>query len=172
MPSFDPDTNLTGDRAFQLASVGPVVLTRTLGDTTGWLADHGYQLVHLQAGDWATQADFHRDVKAALDFPDHYGHNLDAFNDCLGDVVEYAYGASRDATGTVLVFTRYDAFAAREPRAAHVVLDIITGHARHAMLIGHRMLCLVQSNDPDLGFDPVGNTAVNWDPEDLRAARR
>jgi hypothetical protein len=88
VPSFDPDTNLTGDRAFQLAGVGPVVLMTTLGDTTSWLAEHGYRLVRLNAGNWTTQADFHRDVMAALDFPDHYGHNLDAFNDCLGEDVD------------------------------------------------------------------------------------
>ncbi|MFD9005044.1 barstar family protein [Streptomyces sp. NPDC059582] len=28
----------------------------------------------------------HRDVATAIDFPDYYGHNLDALNDCLRDV--------------------------------------------------------------------------------------
>jgi hypothetical protein len=29
---------------------------------------------------------FHSAVKEAFRFPDHYGHNLDALNDCLGDL--------------------------------------------------------------------------------------
>ena len=43
-----------------------------------WLAGHGYTIVHLDARRWATEADMHRDVASALDFPDYYGHNLDA----------------------------------------------------------------------------------------------
>lgn len=163
MPSFDLDTNLAEDRAYQLARTGPVTLFRqTLGETTAWLSEHGYQIVRLHAGDWQTQADFHRAIKSALDFPDYYGNNLDALNDCMSEVATYDYGAAKDATGTVLVFTAYDAFAAREPRVAQVILDIIAQTARVAMMVGHRMLCLVQSNDPAISFDPVGAAAVRW----------
>jgi hypothetical protein len=175
VPPFDPDANLTEDQAYRLAMNSAVTLFRrpeALDETTGWLADHGYQLVRLDAGAWHSQADFHRDIQIALDFPDYYGHNLDAFNDCLRDVATYAYGASRDATGTILVFTGYDAFAAREPRAAQVILDIIAGNARHAMLFGHRMLCLVQSNDPNLDFDPVGATPVTWNSAEWQRSAR
>lgn len=171
MPCFDLDADLAGDRAFQLVKNSAVnVFWQSLDETTAWLADHGYRLVRFDAGAWTTRADFHRDVKAALDFPDHYGDNLDAFNDCLRDVAAYTYGADRDATGTVLVFTRYDAFTRREPRAAQAVLDIIAGTARFAMLYGHRMLCLVQSDDPDLAFEPVGATPVAR--QDFRAGQR
>ncbi|MFL6119042.1 barstar family protein [Actinophytocola sp.] len=175
MASFDLDADLAGDRAFRLAVNGPVTLfwrPEVLAETTQWLADHGYQLVRLDAGTWATQADFHRDVKAALDFPDYYGHNLDALNDCLRDVARYEYGAARDATGTVLVFTGYDAFAGREPRAAQVILDIIATAARGAMLVGHRLLCLVQSNDAGITFDGVGATPVRWNPVEWRDDQR
>lgn len=167
MPSFDLDADLREDHAFRIAMNSPVTLFRRpegLDEITGWLVDHGYQLIRLDAGAWQTQADFHRDIAAALGFPDYYGRNLDAFDDCLRDVAMYTYGASRDATGTVIVFTGYDAFAAREPRAAQVILDIIATNARFAMLYGHRVLCLVQSNDPDIAFDPVGATPVMWSP--------
>lgn len=165
MPSFDPATNLAEDRAFRLAANSAVTLFRRpeiLDETTGWLREHGYQLITMAATAWRTQADFHRDVKAALDFPDYYGDNLDAFNDCLRDVATYAYGVDPDATGTVLVFTGYDAFTTREPAAAQAILDIVAGAAREAMLLGHRMLCLVQSSNPDITFDPVGATPVDW----------
>jgi hypothetical protein len=162
---FDLDAAL--DRDYHLIKNGPVTLHRN-PEIRDWLADHGYQLVRLDAGDWATQADFHRDIRAALDFPDYYGNNLNAFNDCMRDVATYEYGAHRDATGTVLVFTGYDAFARREPRAAAVILDVFANAARLGMLFGHRMLCLVQSDDPDLHFDPVGATPVLWHPAEVR----
>lgn len=173
VPSFDPDANLAEDQAFQLAQNSPVTLYwRRLDGTLAWLTEHGYQLVSLDAGTWATQADFHRDIKAALGFPAYYGENLDAFNDCMHDVAMYDYGADRDATGTVLVFTGYDAFASREPRAAQIILDIIAKRAQGAMLFGHRMLCLVQSNDPDITFEPVGASPVMWNPAEwMKAAR-
>lgn len=176
MPPFDLDTNPAEDRALQLLRDGAVTLfwrRRLLDDTTAWLAEHGYQLVRLDATAWATEADLHRDVKAALDVPDYYGHNLAAFTDCMRDVATYSYGARRDSTGTVLVLTGYDAFAAHERGTAGIVLDIIAGAAREALLFGHRLLCLVQSDDPEIAFDPVGATPVTWNlAEFLRADRR
>ena len=156
-----------GDPAFHLVKNGAVTLywrTEILEELVAGLVQGGYQIVRLDAGSWTKQADFHRDIKAALDFPDYYGRNLDAFNDCMRDVASWDYGASRDATGTVLVFTGYDAFASREPQAAQHILDIVALNARRAMLYGHRLLCLVQSNDPNIIFEPVGATPVLWNP--------
>lgn len=143
-----------------------------LDSATGWLTARGYQVVVLEAGSWRTAADLHRDLARALDFPDHYGENLNALSDCLRDVVAHDYGADPHATGTVLVFQRYDAFAAREPRVAHAVLDILARGAREAALIGHRMLYLVQSDDPHLDFPGVGATPVVWNDAEWPAARR
>jgi RNAse (barnase) inhibitor barstar len=48
---------------------------------------HGYTVVSLDASGWAADENLHRDIAAALDFPDYYRRNLDALNDCMGDVV-------------------------------------------------------------------------------------
>jgi hypothetical protein len=53
--------------------------------------------------------------------PDYYGGNLDALNDCLRDLVGYAYGTTREATGLLLAFAGYDAFARKRPRTAQIV---------------------------------------------------
>ena len=127
----------------------------------------------LDASGWATAADFHRDVAEALEFPEYYGRNLAAFNDCLKDVVAYSYGSRRYVGGTALVLLRFDAFTDRQPDTAQAVLDIFAGQARTAALAGHRMLCLVQSDDPNLEFSPVGATAVLWNPQEwLNVNRR
>ena len=78
------------------------------------------------------------------------------------DVVSQDYGWSPGATGLALVFTGYDAFAARCPRAAQDVLDIMGDHSHRAALLGRRLLCLVQSNDPHILFEPVGASGVDW----------
>ncbi|MFF4016335.1 barstar family protein [Streptomyces sp. NPDC001843] len=119
------------------------------------------------------EADLHRDVAAALDFPGHHGRNLDALNDCLRDVEAYECGTTREATGLVLVLTRYDRFTRAQPRAAQVVLDIVADRARGAALFGHRIMALVQSDDPDIAFEPVGAMAVMWNgAEALDSSRR
>lgn len=57
-------------------------------------------------------------------------------------------------------------------RAEHH-LDIIAGQACAAALFGHRVCCLVQSNDPAIRFEPVGATPVAWnDAEWLDSTRQ
>ncbi|GAA2368203.1 barstar family protein [Dactylosporangium salmoneum] len=176
MAAFDPDSNLNGDVAYRLLANTAVTLfwrRRLLAETTVWLTEHGYQVITLDAADWSTEGDMHRAVAAALGFPDYYGHNLDALNDCMRDVVGQQYGWTPATTGLAVVFTAYDTFATRCPRAAQIVLDILAEHSRSAALIGRRLMCLVQSNDPNITFEPVGATPVNWnDAEWLNANRR
>jgi hypothetical protein len=99
--------------------------------------------------------------------------NLDALKDCMRDVVSQDYGWAPNTTGLVLVFTGYDAFAARCSRAAQVVLDILADQSRSAALFGRRLICLAQSDDPGIRFAPVGATPVVWnDAEWLDSTRR
>jgi hypothetical protein len=146
---------------------------QVLADTVAWLNANGYQITAIDASRWSTEQDLHRDIAEALSFPDYYGRNLDALSDCMRDVVSQEYGWAPDTRGLALTFTGYDAFAASCPNAAQIVLDIMAGHSRGAALFGRRLMCLVQSNDPHIRFEPVGATAVAWnDGEWLGAKRR
>jgi hypothetical protein len=175
MAAFDPDTDLSDDLALRLMVNTSVTLfwrTEVLRQSTSWLESHGYQVTQFDASDWSTDRDLHRDIAAALNFPAYFGYNLDALNDCLRDVVSQDYGWAPDTTGLALVFTGYDAFAARRPRTAQIVLDIMADQSRSALLVGRRLMCLVQSNDPHIRFEPVGATGVAWnDAEWLDSAR-
>ncbi|QFZ18729.1 barnase inhibitor [Saccharothrix syringae] len=176
MAAFDPGADLSGDRAFRLLTNTSVTLfwrPQILDETIAWLSDHGYQIIRVDAAHWSTEADLHRDIAAAFSFPDYYGHNLDALNDCMRDVVSQDYGWTPHTTGLVLVFADYDAFATRCPSPAQAVLDIMAEHSRSASLFGHRLMCLVHSNDPRIHFAPVGATPVMWnDAEWLDSKRR
>jgi RNAse (barnase) inhibitor barstar len=121
----------------------------------------------FQCESWKTASDFHRDVAESLQFPSYYGANLDAFNDSLSDVEVPLNG------GLVLVFHRFDLFAVTERKVAEAALDIIATNSRRFLLEGRRLLCLVQSNDPQLNFPPVGAEPVLWNPREwLDKARR
>ena len=176
MAVFDSAGPLGRDLAYLLMRNAPVRLfwrRAVLEEAVLWLGEHGYQLVRMDASGWLTEDDMHDAFAAALDFPDYYGRNLDALNDCLRDVDVFAYGATPGTTGLVLVFAGYDAFTRRCPRAAQIVLDIVADHSRMAMLLGHRILALVQTDDPGLRFEPVGATTVAWnDAEWLDSSRR
>ncbi|MBW1597688.1 barstar family protein [Streptomyces sp. JJ38] len=131
------------------------------------LEELGFRVVRLAAGEWITEQDMHRAIAAALHFPDYYGHNLDALNDCLGDVASYGgYDDSPEGTGLVLSFTDYDRFTAVCPRTAQIVLDIIADQARHAAVLQRRFFSLVHSNDANIKFEPVGAMPVMWNSDE------
>lgn len=162
----DPLPRLVND-TFVRAFWNPAIFEEAVGR----LLDHGHRVIRLNATQWGHEDDLHRDIARALDFPDYYGRNLSALNDCLGD---FGYGfTDRDGSALVLAFTGYDKFAAHCPHQAHAVLDIIAVLARRAALSGHRMCALIQSDDPDLYFEPVGATPVLWnDAEWLNSSRK
>jgi RNAse (barnase) inhibitor barstar len=110
------------------------------------LAERGYQIVRIDAAAPKTEHEFFGAIGAALDFPDYFGHNLDALNDCLGDVVRHAYGWRPDTAGLVIVFTGYQAAAARWPRTARHTLEIIARQSDLAATSGDRLLCLLQDD--------------------------
>ncbi|MEU3074254.1 barstar family protein [Streptomyces laurentii] len=146
---------------------------RLLTQATERLEERGFRVIRLGAGQWNTERDMHRAIAAALDFPDYYGHNLDALNDCLGDVACYGgYDDAPEGTGLVLVFSDYDRFAATCPRAAQVVLDIIADQARQAAVLQRRFFSLVHSNDANIKFEPVGAMPVMWNSDEWLDANR
>ena len=44
--------------------------------------------VQLSAAAWNTPEKAHADLAQALNFPEYYGHNLDALHDCLTDLTD------------------------------------------------------------------------------------
>lgn len=173
--AFDPDDQLDSDRAFRLVSNTFVTMfwrADLLIETLSWLTQHGYEVIEVDAGSCADTAALLDALSLALDFPDYFGRNLHAFNDCMRDVVAGDYGSDLSATGFVLALTNYDAFVRRDTKAAHAVVDILADQCRNGALIGHRMMCLVQSDDPKLRLPPVGATPVLWNDAEWLDARR
>ncbi len=143
-----------------------------LTSTLEWLSSEGYRVIVIDAVTWSTTDDALDALAGALGFPDYFGQNLSALNDCLRDVAAFQYGSDENSTGTALALTHFEGFAARQPDIAHALLDVFARRARTGLLIGHRMLCLVQSDDPHLSFDVVGAEAVPWNPAEFLDAKR
>ena len=167
-----------GDRVrrdFQLLFNSPVqkFWSRThLEDTLGWLRTRGYRIIELRSDAWRSEADMHSAFEQLLSFPSYYGRNLDALDECLADFALYEFGSDLQATGTVLVLSKYDSFVRLQPETAYLVVDAIASASRQALLIGHRMLCLVQTDDPRLEIEPVGSQPVMWNPREFHNASR
>lgn len=169
MPVWDPEDALSHPVDFRLVTNAFVSMFHSeavLESTLGWLSGHDYDIRTVETSAWADEGDLHRGLATILEFPDYYGHNLDALNDCMSDVADAAYGVRAGATGLVLVLRNFDAFTSVDRRTAQLLLDIFAVQARNAALVGNRMICLVHSDDPCLGFEPVGAMPVLWNDAD------
>jgi hypothetical protein len=138
---------------------GPIALyhqPHILSDDCVWLYNHSYVITSFDCSTWHDRDALHSAFATELAFPNYYGRNLDALNDCLSDLT------IPDNGGRVLTFSQYDYVARQMPDVAWHVLDIIASQARYFLLLGRRLLALVQSDDPLLQFEPVGACSVGW----------
>jgi RNAse (barnase) inhibitor barstar len=129
---------------------GAYYRTAVLDEDLAWLRRQGYTMDEFDCTKWHAEADFHTEVAVRLAFPDYYGRNLDAFNDCVGEI------EVPDSGGRAIVLRRYDLFTQREPRVAQHILDILASASWHCLLFGRRLLTLAQSDDPRILFEPIG----------------
>lgn len=116
----------------------------------------------------------HRAIAAALQFPNYYGHNLDALNDCLGDVACYGpYDDAAEGHRSRVVLHQL------RPVRSHVSQsssDCAPKQRRPSPPRGGspapRFFALVHSNDPEIRFDPVGAMPVMWNSDDWLDCKR
>lgn len=156
--AFDRETDV--DRLdYQLLMRSPVRLMHSLAllDTTvDWLRQHGYQIVTVDAS-WLITAHMFRDLGSAVGFVCH-----DQWH-CLGEGLSEALAESwHRSTGFALVLTGFDVFVEHQIEDAHALLEVIAEQAWPAALLGRRLLCLVQSNDPSLRLRRIGLWTLPW----------
>ena len=131
-----------------------------LSEDLAWLEGAGYRVHTLDAAHWTSPADFHDGARDALALPVHYGGNLAAWLDWLGDLEVPVEG------GVVFQFRHYDAFARAQPQFAQTLLDSLESASRRFLVRGRRVLALVQSDDPRIRFERVGAMPVTWNPQE------
>lgn len=148
-------------RLFQNGAVAMYHKRDLLSEDVSWLRDHRYQVYEFNCEAWTSEATVHDEFKRTLNFPDYYGHNLNALHDSLSDI------AVPNEGGVALVFYRYDNYAAiGGPASAEVILDILADTSRFLLLTGRRFLVMIQSDDPRIRFEKIGCISATWNPRE------
>ena len=127
-----------------------------------WFKKEKYNIVNLDCTKWTDENQIHKDLKKQLGFPDYYGENLNALNDCLSDI-------EISETGLVITFRHFQSV---DKVIAHNLLDIIARNSRLHNLFGKRLLTLVQVDNPNYEIDPVGSSSVLWNGAEWLDSKR
>jgi hypothetical protein len=128
----------------------------------------GYSVHRIDA---RARVPFVAGLTEALRFLENFGYtpwtgNLNALNDAFREVL---FG---DHRGVAFAFHGLDALHRVEPDLAQGTLDILEASARDHMLFGHRLLAVVQSDDPDLNLGSLGGRGVIWNRREWLTADR
>lgn len=100
----------------------------------------------------------HESLSSALEFPEYYGRNLNALEECLcEDIIINEEG------GLLLNFL---SFPDNDPDAkapeTEAILDIAARAIREHMLAGRRFLVFVQTENPRISFEKLGGISAIW----------
>jgi len=74
------------------------------------LKDAGYNFYHLNGERISTEEDFFDEAQRALSFPDYFGRNWDAFDECITD-----FSWTPIAKGNIILFDSFENFAKSNP---------------------------------------------------------
>jgi RNAse (barnase) inhibitor barstar len=126
--------------------------THILNKDIEWFQNDGYDVIEFDSRSWDDLSKMHRDLQRMLDFPDYYGQNFDALNDCLSDlnILE---------SGKVIVLRHFDSIGIKN---AHMLLDIFAVNSRHHMLFGKKLIVLLQVDDSNYQLEDLGASSVLW----------
>jgi RNAse (barnase) inhibitor barstar len=107
---------LRGDRAPGLYKVTPDLETDAL---SAICEEEGWQLFVLDGEKITNKAEFLQACAIAMQFPDYFGQNWDAFHDCITDLDWL------NAKGYLLVYTQPDVFAKTHPGDWETLLELL-----------------------------------------------
>ena len=159
---------INSDIAFKILSDGPISMYHDmaiLDKDLKWFEENNYTVFDFDTMNW-TIKQAHSDIKNKMDFPDYYGANLNAFNDCLGDTY------TTDHKGQVIVFQHFDIISKKEKDFCQGLLDVIANNSRSWLLTGQRLIGIVQSDDPNIFYDNVGGNPPYWNRQEWFDASR
>lgn len=101
----------------------------------------GLVVARIEGSAVTTKAEFLTTTASALSFPGYFGHNWDAFADCIGDL------GWLPGPGYVFLFEHFDQFAATDPRNWGVVLTILRRAAAGWASTGTPMYIFLRMSD-------------------------
>jgi RNAse (barnase) inhibitor barstar len=124
-----------------------------------------YEIYDLDLGQWTFET-FHSNIQESLNFPEYYGKNLSAFRDCLGDMFEIS------KKGIVIVMRRFNMLYNQNKDLCEGILDGIDDISWEWLILGKKLICLIQSDDPDLFIDKIGGYHPVWNNSEWLDSKR
>lgn len=152
--SYDEDENLD----WLIVRNGPIVKyfsSEILEKHINELDKMRYHVIDISVSGW-TKDNAHKKIQEAFNFPEYYGDNLAAFEDCLNDMF------NRNNRGLVIVFRHFDSFYSKEQGFSEGILDSIVRMSWGWLLAGQRLITMVQSGNPDFEINKVGGFEPSW----------
>jgi hypothetical protein len=152
---------------YQVLRDGSVSLYRNLlilEEDLQWFRQRRYRIYRMDCTTWTSEAALHESLQTTFMFPAYYGKNRNALWDSMSDL------DIPDDGGVTIVLSSYDVYAngagaAPSPSgttAAEALLDIFATTSRSMLLIGKRLITLVQSSDPSIRFGKLGGNEPSW----------
>ena len=123
----------------------------------------GLVVARIEGSAVTTKAEFLSVTASALSFPGYFGHNWDAFADCIGDL------GWLPGPGYVFLFEHFDKFAATDPRNWGVALTILRRAAAGWASTGTPMYIFLRMSDQD---EPADTTNTAHPTETARTSGR
>jgi hypothetical protein len=121
-----------------------------MGEVVQWLASHHYRILEVDAATAATVEAFYQAISSQVpEWPQGYVQGHDAFDDGLLDL---------EGGPIAVVLHGYRSFAARLPRDAVIILDVLAKQAWWHLLLGRPLVTLAERPDaqlPKLGSHPA-----------------
>ncbi|MGI3784200.1 MAG: barstar family protein [Janthinobacterium lividum] len=164
MVAFELDADRTHPLDFLLLQNGPInlVLPQRLHILADQLAALGYKVIHLPAANWSDDADLFQSIATHLHFPDYFGHNYPALDECLSDFAHGDFGWTPTADrGVIVAVHDFEQFSYLANYAAGRLLSYAVDSARYGALFGHRLLWLVEATT-NFHPQPVGARTPLW----------
>ena len=117
-----------------------------------WFEKERYNVISFDCSKWGDEKIMHEQFKEKLYFPDYYGMNFNALDDCLSDfeIVQ---------VGQIIVFENLDSVK-RDLVVA--ILDTFAKASREKMLFGLRLIILAQVDEPHYEIGEIGGFTPVW----------
>lgn len=171
MPSFTDQEIEDQWPIWQLFQNGGVVLFYNpplLDSAAASLTESGYQVHSVTCQPDADEQTVLFAIVDSLGIPRYRNIGLDGFNDFVSEI------SFNNCTGVVVILKAFDCFWRKFPESAFQILDILADHHRLNLLLGNRLLTLVQSDDPriDKKLGKVGGYSPSWNPAEWMNEKR
>jgi len=105
---------------------------------------HSFQFFHIEGKDIVSKTDFLKASAKAMSFPEYFGNNWDALEDCITDLDWVA------ANGYILLYTQPEIFARNNPSELATAIDILRSAVEYWQETNTPMFVLIKANNLDI----------------------